>query len=205
MEIEQKYRVDDDGLFLALLDLRELDDYMLHPAPEPEQQHNSYYDTADRRLRAARHGLRVRTIGEHRIATLKGEGTSVDGRSARGEWETPVDSDDVAGWPAGELRERVLAITGGAPLAPLLAIRTTRHNIRASRAGTEVALISLDNAEIAAGGRTQPIRELEIELHGEGTLADLDALCAALLARFSLQPERLSKLARGLALLEAAA
>lgn len=202
MEIEQKYRVDDD-VFPKLLALRALDGYELRPEAAPEQQHNTYLDTADRRMRARRYGLRVRAVSGTRIATLKDEGSVVDGRATRGEWEALVLGDDPATWPAGELRERVQAISGGAPLVPLLTIRTRRHNIAALRDSSVVAQISLDSAVIAAGGREEPLRELEVELYGIGTLADLDAICAALLARFSLQPESQSKLARGLALLEA--
>jgi inorganic triphosphatase YgiF len=205
VEIEQKYRVADDTTFPALLGLRTLGGYALRPEAEPERQRNAYFDTADKRVRAARSGLRVRSVGGRRIATLKSEGSVVGGRATRGEWEQEIGaSDDPATWPQGELRERALALTGGAPLVELLTIRTTRHNIAALRGDQEVAQISLDNAEIAAGGRTQALRELEVELHGAGTLADLDALCEALLARFALEPENQSKLARGLALLEAA-
>ncbi|MBC8075668.1 MAG: CYTH domain-containing protein [Chloroflexales bacterium] len=203
MEIEQKYRVDDDDVFPALLALRALGGYELRQEATPEQQHNTYFDTADQRMRAHRSGLRVRAVGGTRIATLKDEGSVVDGRATRGEWEASVGGDDPAAWPAGELRERVLAITGGAQLLPLLTIRTTRHNIAALSDSAIVAQISLDSATIAAGGREQPLRELEVELYGEGTLADIDAICTALLARFALHPESQSKLARGLALLEA--
>jgi inorganic triphosphatase YgiF len=206
MEIEQKYRVADDSVFPALLALRDLGGYALRPEAEPEQQFNTYFDTADRRVRASRSGLRVRTIGARRIATLKSEGSVAAGRATRGEWEEEIGADDdPATWPAGELRQRALAITGGAPLAPLLTIRTTRHNIAALRDGASVAEISLDRGLIEAGGRTQPLRELEVELKDGGTVADLDAICEALLTRFALEPESRSKLARGLALLESVA
>ena len=202
VEIEQKYRVANDATFPAVLALRSIGEYALRPEAAPEEQHNAYFDTADGRVRASRSGLRVRTIGERRIATLKSGGGVVAGRAARGEWEADIGpSDDPATWPAGELRERALAITGGAPLQPLLTIRTTRHNIAVTLDDREVAQISLDDATIAAGGRTQPLRELEVELHGGGTLTDLDAICAALSERFPLQPESQSKLERGLMLL----
>ena len=54
-----------------------------------------------------------------------------------------------------------------------------------------------------AGGRSANFRELEIELLSTGTRADLDELVALLRARFALHPEDRSKLARGLALLDA--
>jgi inorganic triphosphatase YgiF len=66
-----------------------------------------------------------------------------------------------------------------------------------------VAELSLDAGAIDAGGRAANFRELEIELLKTGTRADLDELVALLRARFTLVPEDRSKLARGLALLDA--
>ncbi|MFN8501266.1 hypothetical protein [Kouleothrix sp.] len=51
MEIEAKFRVDDGGVFPALLALGALGPFRLVPAPEVEDQLNVYFDTADRRLR----------------------------------------------------------------------------------------------------------------------------------------------------------
>lgn len=205
MEIEAKFRVDDDQLFPALLGLSELGPFQLVAAAEPEDQRNVYFDTADWRLRAAKAGLRVRTIGARRVATLKGAASVADGLYERDEWEAEVGpSDDPASWPAGELRARALALTGGAPLVATLSIRTQRQHIYAERAGARVAELSLDQGEISAGGLSERFRELEIELLAGGARADLDELVALLRARFVLQPEGLSKQARGLALLDRA-
>lgn len=205
MEIEAKFRVDDGGVFPALLALGALGPFRLVPAPEVEDQLNVYFDTADRRLRQARYGLRVRLIGQRRIATLKGAATVRDGMYERDEWEAEIGpSDDPADWPAGELRDRVLALLGGAPVAPELSMRTLRHHVYAERGGARVAELSLDEGDISAGGLAEHFRELEIELLGGGTRADLDQLVALLRARFALVPEDQSKLARGLALLDRA-
>ena len=73
MEMEAKYRVEDRQIFADLLQLDTLGPYRLLPAPEPEEQRNTYFDTADRKLDAGRYGLRIRDLGTRRIATLKGE------------------------------------------------------------------------------------------------------------------------------------
>jgi inorganic triphosphatase YgiF len=204
MEIEAKFRVEDDALFPALLGLRALGPFQLAAAPEPEDQRNVYFDTADRRLRQAQYGLRVREIGERRIATLKGAAQVSDGMYERDEWEIDVDGDDPHGWPPGELRDRVLDLLGGAALEPTLAIHTRRQHIYAARGAARVAELSLDEGDISAGGLGQHFRELEIELLGAGSRADLDELVRLLRGRFALAPEDRSKLARGLALLDAA-
>ena len=72
MEIEAKFRVDDDLMFQRLARLDRIGDFRLTVDPRPENQHNVYFDTADGRLRSRRYGLRVRDLGDRRIATLKG-------------------------------------------------------------------------------------------------------------------------------------
>ena len=203
MEIEAKYRVDGQRTFDDLLSLSALGPFRLAPAPNPEDQRNTYFDTADSRLRGARYGLRVRDLGARRIATLKGDARVVDGVYEREEWEVAIGDDDrPESWPPSEARERTLALLDGAPLLPILTIRTLRRHIYASRDGSDVAEISLDESLISAGGREERLRELEIELLGAATRADLDNLVALLRGRYPLVPEERSKLARGLALLD---
>ena len=205
MEIEAKFRVDDDQTFPQLLALDAIGAFKLVAEPDAEDQRNVYFDTADRRLRAGQYGLRVRDLGGRRIATLKGAATARDGMYERDEWETEIgDDDNPAAWPAGEARDRTLALLDGAEPLPILAIRTHRLHIIALRNGIRVAELSLDSGAIDAGGRADSFRELEIELLKTGTRADLDALVALLRARFTLTPEDRSKLARGLALLDSA-
>jgi inorganic triphosphatase YgiF len=205
MEIEAKFRVEDDDTFPELLRIAALGPYRLEPASAPENQRNVYFDTADRRLRAGRFGLRVRDIDGRRIATLKGEATVRDGMHERDEWEVEVGADDPPEtWPAGEVRERVLALTGGVPLAPTLSIRTLRRHIFAERDGVRFAELSLDEGTFDVADRAEGFRELEVELLKGGDRSDLDALVALLRERFALIPEARSKLARGLALLDSA-
>jgi inorganic triphosphatase YgiF len=204
MEIEAKFRVEDDRTFPDLLALDSLGPFRLAAAPEPEDQRNVYFDTASRRLRAGRYGLRVRDTGARRVATLKGEAKVRDGMYERDEWEVDVGPDDrPETWPAGEVRERVLALIGDDALVPILAIRTSRRHIYAERGGARMAELSLDEGAINAAGREERFRELEIELQPGGDRANLDELVALLRERFTLIPEDRSKLARGLALLDA--
>jgi inorganic triphosphatase YgiF len=203
MEIEAKYRVDDQRIFDDLLSLTSLGPFRLAPAPDPEDQRNTYFDTVDGRLRAMRHGLRVRDLGARRIATLKSDTRVVDGVHERGEWEVEIGADDrPESWPPSEARERALALLGGAPVVPILTIHTLRRHIYASRDGEDVAEISLDDGLISAGGREEQLRELEVELRGPAMRADLDELVALLRERYPLVLEERSKLARGLALLD---
>jgi triphosphatase len=205
MEIEAKFRVDDQQTFPQLLALDAIGPFKLTAEPDAEDQRNVYFDTADRRLRAGQYGLRVRYVGSRRIATLKGAAKARDGMYERDEWEVEIGDDDhPSSWPASEARDRTLALLDGAEPLPLLAIRTHRLHIIALRNEMRVAELSLDTGAIDAGGRTASFRELEVELLKTGTRADLDDLVALLRARFTLIPEDRSKLARGLALLDEA-
>jgi inorganic triphosphatase YgiF len=203
MEIEAKFRVDDEQTFQQLLELSSLGPFQLVAEPEAEDQRNVYFDTADRRLRAGQYGLRVRDLGDRRIATLKGAAQARDGIYERDEWEVEIGDDDrPSAWPASEARDRTLALLAGAEPLPILTIRTRRRHVIASRGGTRTAELSLDEGAIDAAGRAAAFRELEIELLKTAMRADLDELVGLLRARFTLVPEDRSKLARGQALLD---
>jgi triphosphatase len=203
MEIEAKFRVDDERVFGDLPSQTALGPFRLAPAPDSEDQRNTYLDTADGRLRAAHYGLRVRDLGARRIATLKGAARVEGGVYERDEWEVAIGDDDrPEAWPPSEARDRTLALLAGAPLVPILTIRTLRRHIYATRDGAQIAEISLDQGTISAGERQERFRELEVELLGAATRADLDAIVVQLCARYLLAPEERSKLERGRALLD---
>ncbi|MFP4438640.1 MAG: inorganic triphosphatase [Chloroflexaceae bacterium] len=202
MEIEAKFRIDAPDAFTQLPQLDRLGTYTLHPEAESEAQRNTYYDTDDGRLRNARYGLRTREVAGRSVVTLKGPGEVAAGVHRRAEWEFPADTPNPAAWPDAAAREQVCNIIGNAPLVQLLTIETRRRHIYAERDGTRIAEISLDEGTISAGTKTQPFRELEIELLPDGTSDDLDALTAALREHVTLIPEERSKLEQGLALLE---
>lgn len=199
MEIEAKFHVSAEDLD-RVADLRSIGPYTLDPAPEPELQENSYFDTADGRLSAARHGLRVRRIGARSLITLKGPASvGADGVHRRAEYEFPGADPDPAAWPAGEPRELALALTGGEALAPTVAVSTERRILHAVRDGARVAEICLDRGVLRGGGRERPFTELEIELL-DGDPADIAALASALTGVITLAPEPRSKLQRATAL-----
>ncbi|HJZ47196.1 MAG TPA: CYTH domain-containing protein, partial [Roseiflexaceae bacterium] len=159
MEIEAKFRVDDKRTFEQLLELDSIGPFQLAADPDVEEQRNVYFDTADRRLRAAQYGLRVRDLGGRRIATLKGAAQPRDGMYERDEWEVEIGDDDrPSAWPPSEARDRALALLGDAELLPILEIRTRRRHIFAARGDARVAELSLDEGTIDAGGRAASFR-----------------------------------------------
>ena len=205
MEIEAKFRVVNRAVFTSLRQLTTLGAFLLVHTPGTEYQHNTYFDTADRRLTAGRVTLRVRDLGGRRIATVKRSLSTNAGIHTREEWEIDLDAGEhPADWPAGAARNQALAALDGAAIFPLMTIRTRRQYSYALLADTQVAEISLDEGVIMAGGRTIGFRELEVELLVAGTRVDLDALIDELQARFALIPEAQGKKKRGLELLDRA-
>lgn len=201
MEIEAKFLLD-EPVAEALRQLRAIGPYTFEHVVAIEQQHNRYFDTAGARLAAGRYGLRVRTLGDRRIATLKRDTGTRGVSHEREEWEAQIGDDDQPHrWPAGELRDRVLALIGDAPLVPILTIRTARQHIYAWRDQVRFAEISLDRGVFETNQGAVPFHELEVELLDSSARGDYDALVAALQQRFDLRPEGRSKLARGLSLL----
>jgi inorganic triphosphatase YgiF len=202
MEIEAKLVVPDAQVFAVLLGMDQIGPFQLVPRAGVERQRNIYYDTPDGLLRAKRYGMRIRDTGERRIATLKGKQSVSNGLFERSELEVEVgDAVLPEEWPASPLRDRVLALLGGAPIVPVLTVATDRRHIDTLLGGRRLAELSLDEGAIHAGARTEPFRELEIELTDPDFRADFEALVALLREHFALQPGNKGKYERGLELL----
>lgn len=201
MEIEAKFAITGD------LDPARLTTLALHPytlrSRGVERHSDTLLDTPSRAVTSTLHSLRIRQIGERRIVTLKGPNSGAGGVHEREEIEAELSgppSCDPRDWPR-EVGEPALALTHDEPLAPLLRDEVERQLWAVRRSGRVIGELAVDSGQIIAAGRHEPIHELELELKGSGSRADLDALCQALSAALPLSPEPRSKLQRGLALL----
>ena len=135
-------------------------------------------------------------------------GGAVTGSTAvhrRDEWETVLPGASApdaqpASWPPGEVRERVLAAAHDKALSPLVELRQSRILRGVSKDERTIAELSLDTLTIVAGERPLPSRhEVEVELKGDGTEADLAQIVAALQRDYPLTPQPLSKFERAMA------
>ena len=158
-----------------------------------------YFDTEDGALGASRLAYRTRKEGYRWVACLKGSGVSEGGLHQRMEVEREVES--------GEADLTVFADTDGAQLAEpylsaeLVPIVETEFTRTSWLMGDRTAKIeiALDEGEIRAGGKTAPIREIELELKA-GEVEAVHVLANWLKQQFALTEENDSKYARGLAL-----
>ncbi|MDN3552092.1 CYTH domain-containing protein [Halomonas almeriensis] len=168
--------------------------------PQVSQLGNTYYDTPEGALEAARSALRLRRDGQHLLQTVKTRGHGGGGLSSRGEWEWPISGPglDIAGLaeipPMAALGEATLA-----RLEPRFSTDFTRRTWRLTSARADIE-VALDCGEIRAGDARVTIRELELELK-DGEPSALQALARDLAAGVALRPSDTSKAARGGALL----
>ena len=161
-----------------------------------------YFDTAHGKLRAHGVSLRIRRIGKRRVQTIKWLKRSA--LFDRGQSETEI-SGKGPDWQAvrGTALEPLAGKKLRRSLKPLFKtkVRRTIYPVATEAATIELAI---DSGSIDAGGRSEPIRELELELkHGSPSELFRVAreLSRAIPARLSLK----SKAERGYALLNGGA
>jgi triphosphatase len=207
MEIEAKYRVNAD---LTPQRITSLD---LHPysvRPEKKERHQDLLlDTADRAITGAGYALRIRTAGKRRILTLKGpplggafhhreeDEAELETESTGSKTQRPVRR---TRWPE-PIKSKVAELIGEEPVTPLFGNAIDRSTWTVQRAGQVVAELAYDVGAITADGGSDRVNELEVELKGDGDMADLRDLDERLRALLPIEPEPRTKLARGLALL----
>lgn len=200
MEIEAKFAVPDEAMWLKLQTVDQIAGYALSPG-KTKQVHDTFMDTPDQSILAARHVCRKREVAGQIVMTLK-SGQTVEGAvHRREELEITLERElPIGQWPPGEIRDRLLSIVGDVALVPLFDQRQTRVIRWAAKANRVVAEMSVDKVELSIGGRAQRYFEVEFELKEVGTEDDLAVIAACLQNEWRLQPEQRSKFARALAL-----
>jgi inorganic triphosphatase YgiF len=168
----------------------------------PARLVSDYLDT--RKLTLRKHGvtLRLRKVGSKRVQTIKGQnGAGALGRSER---EDEISSNQPR-----------LKYAKGTPLAPLVTKKLEKKLRRVFRTdvrrrvmnlqlnGSDIELAFDHGKVVAAGARSEPIHELELELK-KGRAADLAALARRLRNNVPIAFEARSKSDRGYALVNGA-
>ena len=206
MEIEAKFVVPDRQVYAQLGRLRSLAGYGLTPAGVAPVS-DRYFDTLDRRFLAAGYACRLRQEGDALLLTLKGLGGVEGAVHRRDEREValPAWNPDPMVWPESAARTLALELAKGAPLRPLFSLRQRRRRAEVTQGGRRVAELSLDAVRVTVGRQPVSYFELEVELKGDGSEADLAALAAELAGAWGLVPEPRAKFERALALVDASA
>jgi inorganic triphosphatase YgiF len=168
----------------------------------------AYFDTEDRLLMENDIAFRIRKEGDRLVGTLKwrDRDTGVSGLYARDEVSVPVAdascflSPDPYIFKDSREGQAMLEAVSGQPLVLIFETVFTRRRFRVDSAGT-ICEVSFDTGEIIAGDRHAPIQELEIELFS-GSKDELIRIGNKVAGAYGLEPEPLSKFARGRALAE---
>ncbi len=175
-----------------------------------QQIRTTYFDTPDRDLWNRGFALRIRDSGGHLVQTVKQDQPSL---VERGEWEFEIarppkgaplrpDLAAIADTPlAGAIDETVCA---GLRAAFEIKVERTTFAWIVGETEIEVAIDRGAIRELAAGGRTSPISELELELK-QGDRRAAFALGRTLAAQAPLQLSLISKAERGQLLIAGAA
>lgn len=162
---------------------------------------NTYYDTADRRLRRERIVVRYRQHGRQWLLGVKTAPPLAAGLAQRGEWEASGRPGDFDFAHVDDVAVRELLESLREELRPVFTTRFRRDaHVFAPRPGVRVE-VALDRGWIDAGGRRQTIREVEIELLS-GALNELFAVALDLQASVPMHPEASSKSERAYRLLD---
>lgn len=157
---------------------------------------NTYYDTPDFALRAARVAVRTRKAGRRWLQTVKCAAASLGGLASRPEWEQPYrDGRFDFGAIDHPPTAQILAAHADT-IVPVFTTTFRRETRRIVLDDGSVILAMIDSGEIEANGAREPISELELELDG-GDPARLIELAIALAETLPLLPENASKAERG--------
>jgi triphosphatase len=176
-----------------------------HPVEPVHTEHyaTTYYDSPDHQLKAHGFALRLRQEAGRIVQTLKQHAHSVEGFTARREWDwivlTPHIDCDLIDIP--ELKDLLTHSPFVEALAPQCMTVFDRTIWLIAYDETTLIEVALDQGDIRAADRSEPIQEVELELK-KGDPAALRALGLALSQTLSLVPEHRSKASRGFALMK---
>lgn len=158
---------------------------------------NSYFDTADLRLRQHDMGLRIRQRGEEREQTIKLAGKVLGGMHSRPEYNTVITADtpDLTLFEEDIWPDDFPLFDINRELEEIFATNFTRHRWYIPSGEGRIELV-YDEGVIQAGAEQRPLAEIEIEVQ-QGELADAYKIARRLVTRLNARMGSLSKAARG--------
>jgi triphosphatase len=169
---------------------------------EPQRQLliNTYYDTADKRLRRERIVVRHRQKGRQCLLTVKTAPMLTAGLAQRSEWEVPGRPGEFDFSHVDDAIVRELLESLRDHLQPIFTTHFRRNVwLLEPRQGVRIEL-ALDRGWIDTRGQRQTIREIELELLA-GEVSDLFDVAVELQFSLPLHPETSSKSERAYRLL----
>jgi inorganic triphosphatase YgiF len=139
-----------------------------------------YYDTPEHALANENITIRVRRKGRHRVLGVKVPESTLAGLAVRREWEVDIagDAPDFSRFPPGTI-EMVLDVAALQDrLVPVFTTDFERAEREAGLVAGSVVRLAVDQGTVTAGGRTEPLAEVELELAEGDTVALFDLALA---------------------------
>jgi inorganic triphosphatase YgiF len=207
-EVEIKFQCSPD-ITAELLRISKIGpDYLFSPVSTAEI-HDTYLDTEDLLLMKNGASLRCRKEGKNLNVTFKSNSRFNASSITRDEIEQAVDEKMFEallhrGKPPSFVMPIVRRIIGGRSLKQVLEIENRRQIRGIQRTnGVMMAELCLDQVTFRREGRESTLNGIEIEVKGEGTVSDLEALTSHLQSRFpNLRPDFEPKFEKGIMLLQ---
>ena len=165
--------------------------------PQVQSLLNCYFDTPDQQLNRHKVALRIRRAGEQFIQTLKTRGTSQGGLHQRAEWEWPVSGEqlELDKLPPDVLDTSIVLDQLASAFNTDFQRTSWQLNYPYKGQLARIELV-LDQGQVIAAGKHDPISEIELELL-DGPAAALFELAAKLAAEVPLRISRISKAEKG--------
>ncbi len=189
-EIELKLKLDPKGA-------RKLATHPLLASLTSQKQQllNTYHDTAELSLREKRIAMRFRKKGQDWLLTVKTADPGSGGLAVRNEWEAAAQPGvfDFSHVDAPALRSQLDQLKG--QLEPVFTTDFQRQLWHVPF-GESLIELAIDQGQINAGGQTEVICEIELELLS-GQISDIFGLARALQKNHFLTPAIASKAERG--------
>ena len=201
MAIEAKFRITDPGIFWSLQTIDHLAKYSLSKT-EIAAIEDAYLDTKKRRLLAAGYCCRRRNQGKGFLITLTKLRLGKDTDQKPKQWEVRLkkNKNGPADWPKSQARSRVLKVVPNKKLQVIFAFNQTRITRRISNGKQVIARAHLDLVSLMINGKEQHFKILKLKIIAPNQEKHLNALTAALQAKWPLESEPLSKFERALAM-----
>lgn len=203
MEIELKYKIP----AMAIAEDIWKDDIFSNIEEEGSREEiyldAKYFDTSRCDLAKNEIAYRVRTEGEHLVASLKWKGNSEEGLHIREEINVPVmnDEPDVSVFNESEIGRQLIDILDGKKLECFVETKFNRRRFRIDT-GTSIFEVSVDIGKIVTQYGEVPISEVEIELFS-GETEEMVKIGRKLRDKYGLEVENESKYARGIEIIKA--
>ena len=197
-EIELKYFIEGTDVtpkFTALLE-----QHSFTFSHQSKKLANTYFDTADRQLRALDFGLRVRKTPDYIEQTIKTAGVIIGGLHKRPEYNVEINepSPNLSLFPAEIWPQGCNLAQLSASIVPIFDTNFTRESWLVDindDAGSQVE-VAYDKGLITSQGQEQVISELEVELV-KGKPEAIFELAALIIEQFNVSAGQQSKAARG--------